>query len=47
MICVLRLVLSQAYMRVAQAESEASKMAEKEKLLRLLPRERMYQVCEC
>jgi len=37
----------QAYMRVAQAESEAAKMAEKEKLMRLLPRDRMYQVREC
>ena len=44
---VLRLVVLQAYMRVAQAESEAAKMAEKEKLMRLLPRDRMYQVCEC
>ena len=47
MMCVLILVLSQAYMRVALAESEASKMAERDKLMRLLPRERMYQVCEC
>lgn len=33
-------------MRVKQLESDALKMAEKDRLMRLLPRERMYQVCE-
>ncbi len=34
----------QTYLRVQQEESAASKLAEKDMLLRLLPRDRMYQV---
>ncbi len=36
--------VSQTFLRVQEEESAASKLAEKDKLLRLLPRDRMYQV---
>ena len=36
--------ISQAFLKIKQEESAASKLAERDRLLRLLPRDRMYQV---
>lgn len=36
--------ISQAFLKLKQEESAASKLAERDRLLRLLPRDRMYQV---